>query len=224
MTAILEWEGIPEYVIGIARGISAVIGIAATVVYPMLQHHISDFMDLNVSRLIYYLEMRSTCDDACHPIYILDLLYVEVNMDFAALVWPFETLAWPSVKVNYNKYLCKALAGDINPAIRTDDAFLSVWKRYGFTPECFNLASLTVQVPTSLSSGPMKVLVIVIAVFEQVTKNAVLALWARRSKLNLVGAHINVFTCEWTQKDAGIGTSIDSFYEYLLKVSSWSLV
>lgn len=55
-------------------------------------------------------------------------------------------------------------------------------------------------------------------VFEQVTKNAVRGLWARRSKLNLVGAHINVFTGEWTQKDAGIGTSIDSFYEYLLKV------
>ncbi|KAL2923921.1 Alpha-mannosidase I MNS4, partial [Bienertia sinuspersici] len=55
------------------------------------------------------------------------------------------------------------------------------------------------------------------AVFEQVTKNAVRGLWACRSKLNLVGAHINVFTGEWTQKDAGIGTSIDSFYEYLLK-------
>ncbi|KAL9317963.1 hypothetical protein ACSQ67_014480 [Phaseolus vulgaris] len=55
------------------------------------------------------------------------------------------------------------------------------------------------------------------AVFEQVTKHAVRGLWARRSKLNLVGAHINVFTGEWTQKDAGIGTSIDSFYEYLLK-------
>ncbi|XP_044486783.1 alpha-mannosidase I MNS4 isoform X2 [Mangifera indica] len=54
-------------------------------------------------------------------------------------------------------------------------------------------------------------------IYEQVTKNAVLGLWARRSKLNLVGAHINVFTGEWTQKDAGIGTSIDSFYEYLLK-------
>ncbi|KAK4783034.1 hypothetical protein SAY86_007408 [Trapa natans] len=54
-------------------------------------------------------------------------------------------------------------------------------------------------------------------IFEQVTKNAVHGLWARRSKLNLVGAHINVFTGEWTQKDAGIGTSIDSFYEYLLK-------
>ncbi|KAL5702097.1 Alpha-mannosidase I mns4 [Ranunculus cassubicifolius] len=54
-------------------------------------------------------------------------------------------------------------------------------------------------------------------VFEHVTKNAVRGIWARRSKLNLVGAHINVFTGEWTQKDAGIGTSIDSFYEYLLK-------
>ncbi|KAJ9154225.1 hypothetical protein P3X46_027583 [Hevea brasiliensis] len=54
-------------------------------------------------------------------------------------------------------------------------------------------------------------------IFEQVTKNAVRGLWARRSRLNLVGAHNNVFTGEWTQKDAGIGTSIDSFYEYLLK-------
>ncbi|KAK7390269.1 hypothetical protein VNO78_25568 [Psophocarpus tetragonolobus] len=41
MTATLEWEGIPAYIIGIARGISAVIGIAATVVYPVLQAHIS---------------------------------------------------------------------------------------------------------------------------------------------------------------------------------------
>nr|XP_043633628.1 alpha-mannosidase I MNS4 isoform X1 [Erigeron canadensis] len=54
-------------------------------------------------------------------------------------------------------------------------------------------------------------------VFEQVTKNAVRGIWARRSRINLVGAHIDVFTGEWTQKDAGIGTSIDSFYEYLLK-------
>ncbi|XP_072951179.1 alpha-mannosidase I MNS4 [Typha angustifolia] len=55
------------------------------------------------------------------------------------------------------------------------------------------------------------------SIYEQVTKNAVRGIWARRSKINLVGAHINVFTGEWTQKDAGIGTSIDSFYEYLLK-------
>ncbi|KAJ3696116.1 hypothetical protein LUZ60_001493 [Juncus effusus] len=54
-------------------------------------------------------------------------------------------------------------------------------------------------------------------IFEQVAKNSVRGIWMRRSKLDLVGAHINVFTGEWTQKDAGIGTSIDSFYEYLLK-------
>ncbi|KAK4268495.1 hypothetical protein QN277_025147 [Acacia crassicarpa] len=41
MTATLEWGGIPAYVIGIARGVSAVIGIAATVVYPVLQSRIS---------------------------------------------------------------------------------------------------------------------------------------------------------------------------------------
>ena len=37
-------------------------------------------------------------------------------------------------------------------------------------------------------------------VFEEVTKNAVLGLWARRSRINLVGAHIDVFSGEWTQK------------------------
>lgn len=40
MTATLEWQGIPAYAIGIARGISAAIGIAATIVYPVLQSHI----------------------------------------------------------------------------------------------------------------------------------------------------------------------------------------
>ncbi|XP_073149510.1 solute carrier family 40 member 1-like isoform X2 [Henckelia pumila] len=41
MTATLEWEGIPTYIIGIARGISATVGIAATFLYPELQSHIS---------------------------------------------------------------------------------------------------------------------------------------------------------------------------------------
>jgi len=41
MTATLEWKGIPTYVIGLGRGISAVIGIAATVAYPVLQSRIS---------------------------------------------------------------------------------------------------------------------------------------------------------------------------------------
>ncbi|KAJ9185438.1 hypothetical protein P3X46_005076 [Hevea brasiliensis] len=40
MTATLEWEGIPAVVIGIARGVSALIGIGATLAYPILQSHI----------------------------------------------------------------------------------------------------------------------------------------------------------------------------------------
>lgn len=41
MTACLEWKGIPAFVIGIARGISAVVGISATFVYPVVHSHIS---------------------------------------------------------------------------------------------------------------------------------------------------------------------------------------
>ena len=53
--------------------------------------------------------------------------------------------------------------------------------------------------------------------YERVARRARDAVWARRSQLGLVGAHIDVKTGEWTQQDAGVGTSIDSFYEYLLK-------
>ncbi|KAL8168142.1 LOW QUALITY PROTEIN: hypothetical protein V2J09_009641 [Rumex salicifolius] len=41
MTAALESDGIPAYIISIARGISAGIGISATYAYPVLQPHIS---------------------------------------------------------------------------------------------------------------------------------------------------------------------------------------
>ncbi|XP_042015608.1 solute carrier family 40 member 2-like [Salvia splendens] len=41
MTAALEWQGIPAYVIGIARGISAMVGIGATFGYPVLESRIS---------------------------------------------------------------------------------------------------------------------------------------------------------------------------------------
>lgn len=50
------------------------------------------------------------------------------------------------------------LAGDVEPAVRTHKAFFAVWKRYGFTPEGFNLATSGVQVregtkKTELFSG-----------------------------------------------------------------------
>ncbi|KAJ4891918.1 Solute carrier family 40 member 1 [Raphanus sativus] len=40
MTATLQWEGIPTYIIGIGRGISATVGLAATVIYPLMKSHI----------------------------------------------------------------------------------------------------------------------------------------------------------------------------------------
>lgn len=53
--------------------------------------------------------------------------------------------------------------------------------------------------------------------FEDVARQSAFALWARRSPLNLVGGHLDVQTGNWTHQDAGIGSSIDSFYEYLYK-------
>ncbi|KAK9072985.1 hypothetical protein SSX86_007307 [Deinandra increscens subsp. villosa] len=41
MTATLEWDGIPAYVIGTGRGISAIIGISATFLYPFMEARIS---------------------------------------------------------------------------------------------------------------------------------------------------------------------------------------
>ncbi|KAG7574092.1 MFS transporter superfamily [Arabidopsis suecica] len=41
MTATLQWVGIPTYIIGIGRGISATVGLAATFVYPLMQSRLS---------------------------------------------------------------------------------------------------------------------------------------------------------------------------------------
>eukprot|EP01132_Coremiostelium_polycephalum_P005766 gene5766-7175_t len=53
--------------------------------------------------------------------------------------------------------------------------------------------------------------------FEQAARKAIRSLWAFRSPMDLVGNHINIVTGEWTIKESGIGTGIDSFFEYLLK-------
>jgi mannosidase alpha-like ER degradation enhancer 2 len=55
--------------------------------------------------------------------------------------------------------------------------------------------------------------------FAMAAKRAVKAMWAYRSPLNLIGAHINIQNGEWVQKDSGIGGLVDSFYEYLLKAA-----
>jgi mannosidase alpha-like ER degradation enhancer 2 len=58
-------------------------------------------------------------------------------------------------------------------------------------------------------------------VYYEKPKNALRALYARRSGVGLVGTWINVETGEWTDRTAHIGGAIDSYYEYLIK--AWLL-
>ncbi len=52
-------------------------------------------------------------------------------------------------------------------------------------------------------------------------KNAIMQLYKRRSKLQLVGEKINVMTGKWVSTETHISGYIDSYYEYLYK--SWLL-
>lgn len=54
-------------------------------------------------------------------------------------------------------------------------------------------------------------------VFEEKAQSAVLALWRRRSELDLLGSAIDVASGEWIHSHVGIGAGLDSFFEYLLK-------
>ena len=54
--------------------------------------------------------------------------------------------------------------------------------------------------------------------YARAARKALLVLYSKRSKrYNLVGMHINTKTSDWTEKVAGIGSNVDSFFEYLLK-------
>ncbi|KAI9909377.1 hypothetical protein PsorP6_014798 [Peronosclerospora sorghi] len=53
--------------------------------------------------------------------------------------------------------------------------------------------------------------------FEAKAKHAVLALWQRRSELDLFGSGIDVESGKWVHSHGGIGAGLDSFFEYLLK-------
>ncbi|NJN43747.1 MAG: glycoside hydrolase family 47 protein [Anaerolineae bacterium] len=54
-------------------------------------------------------------------------------------------------------------------------------------------------------------------IYYEKAKQAVRALFAKRSKIDLVGTIINVETGEWENSESHIGGGIDSYYEYLLK-------
>ena len=53
--------------------------------------------------------------------------------------------------------------------------------------------------------------------YELAARRATAGLWSRRSRLGLVGNHINIDSGVWTHHDSGLGTNIDSLYEYLVK-------
>lgn len=55
--------------------------------------------------------------------------------------------------------------------------------------------------------------------YERAAWRALLAVYSRKSKLGLFGSHIDSQSGKWTHLDSGIGSYIDSFYEYLLKGS-----
>jgi mannosidase alpha-like ER degradation enhancer 2 len=56
-------------------------------------------------------------------------------------------------------------------------------------------------------------------VYYDKAKNAVVQLFARRSKLDLVGEEIDVESGAWVSPASHVGGGIDSYYEYLLKAS-----
>jgi len=56
-------------------------------------------------------------------------------------------------------------------------------------------------------------------VYFEKTKNALVQLYKRRSKIGLVGDEIDVETGQWTSTTSHVGGGIDSYYEYLLKCS-----
>ncbi len=54
-------------------------------------------------------------------------------------------------------------------------------------------------------------------VYYEKAKNAVVQLYRRRSKADLVGDEIDVESGQWTSRATHVGGGIDSYYEYLLK-------
>ncbi|KAG7396220.1 hypothetical protein PHYBOEH_002600 [Phytophthora boehmeriae] len=56
------------------------------------------------------------------------------------------------------------------------------------------------------------------AKYAAAARGAVRALYQRRSKIGLLGKHINTKSGEWTESSSGPGSNSDSFYEYLLKM------
>lgn len=56
-------------------------------------------------------------------------------------------------------------------------------------------------------------------IFEEKAMRAVHAMHRTRSKLDLIGNHINTTSGQWTAIESSIGAGVDSYFEYLVKGS-----
>ncbi|XP_050530017.1 ER degradation-enhancing alpha-mannosidase-like protein 2 isoform X2 [Daktulosphaira vitifoliae] len=57
------------------------------------------------------------------------------------------------------------------------------------------------------------------SIFEEVALRALYSLFQHKSKIGLMGNHLDVATGQWIAHDSGIGGGIDSYFEYLVKGS-----
>ena len=114
--------------------------------------------------------------------------------------------------------LAKDLGERLLPAFRTPTGmpFGSVHLQEGVLPDETSVTSTACAGTLSLEFGLLSHLT-GDPVFREHALRSARGVWSRRSRLNLVGGHVDVQSGNWMHKDAGIGTSIDSFYEYLLK-------
>jgi mannosidase alpha-like ER degradation enhancer 2 len=110
------------------------------------------------------------------------------------------------------------LAERLMPAFSTPTGipYGTVNLRHGVPPKETTVSSLACGGTTILEFGMLSRLT-QDPKYEIAARTALRAIWARRSKLDLVGNHIDVAQGTWTYHDAGIGPNQDSFYEYLLK-------
>lgn len=53
--------------------------------------------------------------------------------------------------------------------------------------------------------------------YGRAARRALFALFKRRSEIGLLGMHVNIQTGTWTETHSGIGSNMDSYYEYLMK-------
>jgi ER degradation enhancer, mannosidase alpha-like 2 len=51
----------------------------------------------------------------------------------------------------------------------------------------------------------------------QIAEKAAKEIFNRRSQIGLLGNHINIDNGQWTLKESGVGSGVDSYFEYLFK-------